>query len=166
MTSPFLLNIADLATPGDSRSEHITAPVDWSLELSSAEHDPPLEADLVVQAVTGGFLVRANVSVSFRHVCHRCLDEFVERHEVSASSMFMREPDDDSYLLTDAVIDVEQMLRDEVLLSLPMLPKCSDTCRGVVSTSGTGLNTAAAGDDADVSGSPFAVLRDLLDPGT
>lgn len=166
MRSPFILNVSDLATPGATRPQRIETSVDWSLEMSAVEPEPPLRADLVLHAVTGGLLVRGTVDVAVRHVCHRCLDEFVAEHRVAVSAMFMPEPDDESYLLARDVIDVEQMLRDEVLLAMPLLPRCGDDCPGVVSDTGDGLNTIAPGDEDDTSSSPFAVLRDLLDPGT
>ena len=167
MRSPSLLNIADL-TPGSERPERVEARVDWGLELSRIDAEVPLVADLVLRGLTGGVLVRGRARVTARHTCHRCLTEFVSEHPVAVSAMFMAEPDDDSYRLPGGVaeIDVEQMLRDEVLLALPLLPRCGEECPGVVSSPGTGLNTGASGDDEDLSDSPFAVLRDLLDRGT
>jgi uncharacterized metal-binding protein YceD (DUF177 family) len=61
-------------------------------------------------------------------------------------------------------IDLEPFLRDEVLLDLPMGPACPDGCREVVTTPESDLNTGSPGDDAE-SGSPFAVLRELFEPG-
>jgi uncharacterized protein len=166
MRSPFILNVADLAAPGSTRVEHLEVGVDWSLEMSRVEEDPPLRADLVLHSLTGGILVRGTITVAARHACHRCLTEFVEQHDVAASAMFMPEPDEDSYPLHGDEIDVEQMLRDEVLLGMPLLPRCDIDCPGVVSNTATDLNTITVGDDEDLSGSPFAVLRDLLGPGT
>ena len=166
MRSPFVVNVADLATPGSQRRDQLAVPVDWALDLSRIEPDPPLSAELVLQSVSGGLLVTGRVRAAVRHTCHRCLIEFVEPHDVAISSLFMAEPDDESYLLDGDEVDLEQMLRDEVLLAMPLLPRCGPSCPGVVSSPGTDLNTIAAGDDEDVSASPFAVLRDLLDSGT
>ncbi|RPI21383.1 MAG: DUF177 domain-containing protein [Actinobacteria bacterium] len=165
MRSPFLVNIADLAA-GSDRRERTEARVDWALELSAADPDMPLVADLELHALTGGILVRGRARITVRHTCHRCLSEFTREHDVPVSAMFMTEPDDDSYELAGSEIDVEQMLRDEVLLAMPLLPRCGDDCPGVVSSPGTGLNTGASAEGDDHSGSPFAVLRDLLDRGT
>jgi len=166
MRSPFLFNVADLAAPGSTRSELIETGVDWALDMSASDPDVPLVAHLELRSLTGGILVRGDVSVAVQHTCHRCLAEYVEEHDVPVAAMFMAEPDDDSYEMTGVRLDVEQMLRDEVLLAMPLLPRCRDDCPGVVSSPGTELNTGASGDDGDLAGSPFAVLRDLLDRGT
>ena len=65
-----------------------------------------------------------------------------------------------AYPIEEAEIDLEPFVRDEALLSLPLLPECPDGCAVVVTTPETDLNTDLPGD-----GSPFAVLRDLLPPG-
>ncbi len=58
---------------------------------------------------------------------------------------------------------ISQMLRDEVMLSLPIVEDCGDDCPGVVSSAETDLNTDLSGDGGE-SRSPFAVLKDLLEP--
>jgi uncharacterized metal-binding protein YceD (DUF177 family) len=56
------------------------------------------------------------------------------------------------------------MLRDEVLLAMPLAPTCSEDCPGLVETSQTDLNGGSA-DEGEEPASPFAVLQDLLGPG-
>ena len=61
------------------------------------------------------------------------------------------------------------MLRDEVVLAMPMIPTCGDDCPGLevdhlVSERESGLNTGAPGDEGAKT-SPFAVLQDLFDDG-
>jgi len=48
-------------------------------------------------------------------------------------------------------------------LSLPIAQDCGDDCVGVVSSAETDLNTDLSDDDGG-SRSPFAVLKDLLEP--
>jgi uncharacterized metal-binding protein YceD (DUF177 family) len=55
------------------------------------------------------------------------------------------------------------MLRDEVMLSLPIVEDCGDDCPGVVTSAETDLNTENSGVDGE-SNSPFAVLKGLLEP--
>jgi uncharacterized metal-binding protein YceD (DUF177 family) len=72
--------------------------------------------------------------------------------------------DDESYPLDGQEIDVEQMLRDEVILSLPLTTTCDDECTSVVEPAPIDLNTDSPEEEGDIR-SPFAVLKDLLDPG-
>lgn len=79
-------------------------------------------------------------------------------------ALFDEADDDESYPLIGQEIDVEQMLRDEVLLSLPLVTTCDDVCSSVVDSAQVDLNTDSP-DDGGASRSPFAVLKDLLEPG-
>lgn len=160
--SPFVCNVADLlGRSGATRPERITAVVDWHLDASRVAAEPPLEADLVLQAVPSGILVRGNISFRAQNTCQRCVDEFDEDRSVAVASLFEREPEDAGYGIEADTIDMEQMLIDETLLALPVFPVCGDACRGVVTKPESDLNTGPSGDER---GSPFAVLKDLFDP--
>ncbi len=51
------------------------------------------------------------------------------------------------------------MLRDEVLLAMPMLPVCGDDCPGIPTGAEPGDD-----DDDETERSPFAALKDLFEP--
>ncbi len=74
------------------------------------------------------------------------------------------EDEDADYVIDGLELDLEPILRDELLLALPLSPTCGPGCKGVVDAAKTGLNTGTPDDDGD-SSSPFAVLRDLLEAG-
>jgi len=81
------------------------------------------------------------------------------------SQMVTSDPEgDDEYHLAGNVLDLEQLLRDEVLLAMPVAPVCGPDCPGLVAVAGSGLNTSTP-DQEDESASPFAALKDLLDTG-
>jgi uncharacterized protein len=155
--SPFVVNVADLLRPdAPPRSVDVRAPAEWSLELSRTLPDPPLVAVLELAAVGGGLLARGTVRVTVEHVCHRCLDPIVEELDVNVAQLYADPAldEDPDYELAGDEIDLEPMIRDEVLLAMPLLPVCGDDCPGTVPG-------APEVEDADTSGSPFAALRDL-----
>ena len=96
--------------------------------------------------------------------CHRCLDTTRSERSAIVGALFDEADDDESYPLDGQEIDVEQMLRDEVILSLPLVTTCEEECSSVVDSAQVGLNTDSPDEEGD-SRSPFAVLKDLLDPG-
>lgn len=163
--SPFLLNVSDLlGNEASSRPVTVTASVDWKVEMIEVFPDPPLEADLMLHPVSGGVAVTGRVRFTTKDTCFRCLRETFTDRDTSIGALFDTGKDDDeTYPLEGYEIDVSQMLRDEVLLSLPIIEDCGDDCPGVVSSAQTDLNTDLSGDDGD-SRSPFAVLQDLLEP--
>jgi uncharacterized protein len=164
--SPFVLNVSDLlGRDASSRTETVEASVDWGIELSKVKSEPPLSALLTLHPVSGGIAVTGSVEFVTKDSCYRCLESTLTERSATIGALFDRTDDDDdeTYPLDGHDIDVEQMLRDEVLLSLPLSPSCGEDCKGLVSSAENDLNTEPSGDEGG-SRSPFAVLKDLLEP--
>jgi uncharacterized protein len=162
--SPFVFNVSDLVgTSASGRSVTVDTTVDWSLELIRLVDDEPVIADMTFHPVSGGVAVTGSVSFVTEETCHRCLRATTTERRATIGALFDKEDDDETYPLDGHEIDVEQMLRDEVLLSLPVVTTCGEDCPGVVDSAQNDLNTGASGDD-DILRSPFAVLKDLLGP--
>lgn len=163
--SPFLVNVADLrrerALP---RPLAINAEVEWGVEMSRVVAEPPLDAELELAAISGGIRVHGTVTVTAHHTCHRCVDEWDEEVDVPVDQLFVdaARADQDDYTYSGDELDLESMLRDEVLLAMPLVPTCPDGCEGLVDSPETDLN-AGTPEEQGESSSPFAVLKDLLD---
>lgn len=162
--SPFVLNVADLVGRDASpRSQVVEASVDWGVELSRIDPGIPIVADLILHPVSDGIAVTGRVDFLTEDSCFRCLTVTRTERSAPVGALFDRTDDDESYPLEGHEIDIEQMLRDEMLLSLPLSPACEGECQGVVSSAENDLNTDPSGDEGE-SRSPFAVLKDLLEP--
>ncbi len=158
----FRFHVADLlAHPGHRRAEVIEAPIDWGLELSRV--GPVLVADLVLESASGGLVVRGTASSMVHHTCHRCLTEWDEDLVVSILEALGVPDDPDGYSLHGDVADLEPVLRDVVLLAVPLMPTCQDGCLGLCSVCGADLNGSSCPGHDDEPDSPFAPLRGLFD---
>ena len=161
MTQDFLVNVADLLDrEAPPRDVEIDIPVDWGLELSTIQSEPPLHVELTLSPLPSGILGRGAMRFRVEHNCRRCLTPYTQEMDLQIAVLFEEDPGEDAYPIEEAEIDLESFVRDEALLALPLLPECPDGCAVVVTTPETDLNTDLPGD-----GSPFAVLRDLLPPG-
>jgi uncharacterized protein len=153
-----------LGNEASSRPVTVTESVDWKIEMIQVAEDPPLVADLMLHPLSNGIAVTGRVRFTTKDSCFRCLRETLTDRETSVGALYDRANDDDeSYPLNGHEIDVSQMLRDEVMLSLPIVEDCGDDCVGVVTSTETDLNTDVPGDEGELR-SPFAVLKDLLEP--
>jgi uncharacterized protein len=161
---PFEFVVSDLLRrAGERRAETISAPVAWEVELSRVVPAPPLEAELVMEGASGGVYVTGTVRAVAEHTCHRCTTTWREPVEVRLAEMLEASGDAD-YMLDGDVADLEAPIRDSVLLALPLVPTCRPDCLGLCATCGGDLNTGACpGHDVE-SSSPFAGLRELLEP--
>ncbi|HSF86591.1 MAG TPA: YceD family protein [Acidimicrobiia bacterium] len=164
--NPFLVHARDLlANPGKVREHTVDASVDWGIELARVSEDHELHADLDLVSTSGGVLVRGAVDVVAATTCARCLAESESEMRIEVAQMVEHgADDDDEYHTTGDDLDLEPILRDEVLLAMPLRPQCEPACEGLVQGSETDLNTPAPG-SARRTDSPFAALQDLFGPG-
>ena len=107
--------------------------------------------------------------------CDRCLEQYnlvlesemqLLLETISEDSWHLREiehvgDDLDTMILDESVVDLDDVLRQQLYLMLPVKSLCSETCRGVCPQCGANLNkeecSCATGDRTN----PFAVLQQL-----
>ena len=162
-TTPFRIPVSDLLNdPSLRRPVAIAAEIDWS--VGEAAVGPGVAAELTLEGGAGGVFVRGTATADVTLTCHRCLVEWVEPLEITLTELMGVPEDPDGYPIHGGVADLEDMLRDALLLEVPLMPTCRADCRGICSVCGGDLNTGACtGHEAEID-SPFAVLRELLEP--
>jgi len=98
--------------------------------------DGRLEIDLVIEAtadggLTGRIAAKGTALGEWTGPCRRCLDPIVAPLEVEVDEIFERQPTEgETWPIDDERIDLEPMLREAALLSLPLVPLCRDECAG------------------------------------
>lgn len=166
MNSPFVFHVGDLRS-GRAEPRAITAEVvvDWAVELSRILPDPPLLFSFQLSPIGGGIAVLGDIAATVSHRCYRCLTDWDEDEVVDVAQLITTDGDeDDDYRLEGESYDFEAMVRDELMLGLPIAPLCGPNCQGLVVETGSDLNTDLSEDERSES-SPFSVLKDLLDTG-
>jgi len=120
------------------------------------------------------FRLVGTVAAELELACSRCLEPYrlpiAAQFDVrylpasEASAAVEREVDaedlETSYYRNDE-IDLNELLREQFYLALPMKPLCSEDCRGLCVQCGTNLNTNACDCAPDRNDSPFAALKGL-----
>ena len=134
----------------DGQRDHLTAAL-----------ATPLEADLTLEGTSGGVFVRGGVRATVEHICHRCLTEWQVPVAMEMAELVGGEGD---YPMDGDEIDLEDPVRDALLLSLPLLPQCREDCLGLCSVCGADLNTGSCPGHDDEPEGPFSALRNLLEP--
>lgn len=161
---PLRFVVSDLVRrPGERRVVHADAAADWSLELSRLVAGEPLSITATLEGVSGGIHASGTGSAVVEHTCHRCNAVWREAIEVPFSEILSSVEGAD-YSLDGDVADLEAPVRDSVLLALPLLPVCRPGCLGLCGRCGADLNTGACAGHEDDTSSPFAGLRQLLQP--
>lgn len=132
---PFVVATAELVRlPGHARSVSVAGALD-GLALSDARvpAGADVEADLQLEVVTDGKLTAVGeVRTRWEGACRRCLRDVGGELVTEVSEVFEPGPADDAdtYPLGADRVDLEPMLRDAVLLALPLAPLCEEGCTG------------------------------------
>ncbi len=122
----------------------VEAPADLGIGVIGVPLGSPVELDLRLESVVEGVLVSGSATVVVRGECVRCLGDVSDELEVDIQELYVYpgvEPDDDlASRLEGDLIDLEPLLRDEVVLALPFQPLCRDDCSGLCVECGANLN--------------------------
>ena len=166
MGSDFVYDVGGVARRTvDAVPGAIAVDPDWRIEFSAVSPSRPVTFSGEITAASGGLLVRGTLEAVASHTCIRCLDEWDEEISLTVAQLVLPEDtneEDPDYTYAGSELDLEPILRDELLLSLPLSPVCRDGCERLVEGQVNDLNTASPSDEPQ-SSSPFAVLKDLLD---
>ncbi|HSN89588.1 MAG TPA: DUF177 domain-containing protein [Anaeromyxobacteraceae bacterium] len=76
-----------------------------------------------------------------------------------AGSFEPEEAEEEAY--TGKVVDLDPILREQLILALPGYPVCGETCRGLCTVCGTNLNERDCGCERKVPDPRWAALKDL-----
>lgn len=137
------------------------------LALELVRVDEPVAFDLSVTALEGGALVEGMLEGRYVTVCRTCLGEDTNGFAFRAAELYQhpgRAPEE-RYVIVDETIDLDPLVRDNVLLELPLNPKCSDECAGLCPECGANLNDGPCGCPERVADLRWAPLQDLLREG-
>ncbi|HLI37549.1 MAG TPA: DUF177 domain-containing protein [Streptosporangiaceae bacterium] len=138
--------------PGATREEARTVPAPDSLHagLSGIPAGAGVEVAVRLEAVTEGVLATGTVAAPVTGECARCLDPLASSVEASFQELYRyaarpAEDDEDSPVLDGSLLDLEQVVRDALVLALPLSPLCSDDCPGLCAQCGVRLAEAGPG---------------------
>ncbi len=137
-------------------------------------------AMLTIKPAGGGvFRLTGTVRGGTSLECSRCLKRFpfrIDASELNVDLMPGNSPGEGAeHELDRSELDVEfyqgdaieplDLVKEQLLLSVPMVPVHSPDCKGLCSVCGADLNTKECGCPRDLKGEtgPFSKLKDILD---
>lgn len=111
--------------------------------------------------------VKLKVEVPAKFLCDRCGDETEKVLTADVSEMFFKNPpSDDCYTYSNFQIDLDPVIEERVVLSVPTQILCKENCKGLCPKCGKRLedgpcNCETIRPDGDKK-NPFADLLDLI----
>lgn len=128
-----LVNVADLRRRlGQRRLEPIEVHLARETVVSSSTLDVPVTGEVTIESIELGVSVLGGVRFGWEGECRRCLEITGGELHVEIDEIFQVGADDDSELLPleGDQIDLVPIVREAVVLSLPLAPLCRDDCPG------------------------------------
>ncbi len=135
-------------------SRSVDAPANLGVEVIGVPDDATVELELRLESVMEGVLVTGTARAPLTGECVRCLEPLERELSADFQEMFSypdaddrsREAesgddaeDEDVLFLEDGLFDLEPVLRDAVVLSLPLQPVCREDCPGLCPDCGARL---------------------------
>jgi uncharacterized protein len=142
--------------------------------MGITETSARLSARLMYQG--GNVLFQGTLKGSMVTECQRCLGPATVPIDVRLNTIYVprgsmeiedlsfnpEEPEDIDYAYHDReVVDLREVLRQQIVLSMPIAPICREECRGLCPVCGADRNREACSCEPEVSLSPFAALKNM-----
>jgi len=132
-----------LEQPGSSRTLRESGPVPGlRTELAAVPEDRRVRAELLLESVVEGILVSGPISGRMTLSCARCLTTFESEFGLDVQELYVIGPigDEEYPIGEDGFLDLEPMVRDAVVLSMPFSPLCRPDCLGLCERCGGDRN--------------------------
>lgn len=149
--SPLVFDTRALGRRAGAMTEVTTtvpAPADLGIEVIAVPEGSPVDLDLRLESVVEGVLVTGTARMEAVGECVRCLTEVRVPVEVDVQELFVHDAspeagyddDEEVSLLVGDLVDLEPVVRDDVVLDLPFQPLCDEDCAGLCPVCGIRLD--------------------------
>ncbi len=165
------ITVSEIPPEGRDIDETLSIEVDEGVFSEASVH-------LHLERVDEDVFVHGDISARTKLACGRCLDEFVSTVSVPVEMSFLPSGDEsggeeqelsaedvNTEYYSDDRIDLDEAIREQILLNLPLKPLCSEECRGICPSCGINLNQESCGCDTKKIDPRLEVLKKLLDKG-
>lgn len=146
---PLVFDIRELGRRAGSMmiaARTVPAPPDMGSGVARVAAGSPMDVDVRFESVIEGVLASGTARAQVNGECARCLDPVAWPETVSFSELYVYElgQDEELPLLAGDLLDLEPVVRDAVVLALPLAPLCDPACPGLCVVCGEKLTTEHA----------------------
>lgn len=158
--------------------------LDLELGKGDPEFKEAFEFKAKIHAVENEAWVDGDFHGTLIQECVRCLEGFESILDIPVAAYYVgqeviaakeqsknsKEDDEDDgeevdcFPILNDRMNLADMLREQLILSLPIQPLCSEQCQGLCLVCGQNLNHRQCGCEIQTGKTPFAALRDKLNP--
>ena len=148
-----IINMKDMAVK--DRPVHLSESIDMTDFLSGRQDmtsSGEVKAEWTVSFTYPTVVVEGSLTVPVTLVCARCLGDVQEVLRIPVRERFTRETPgsdeevaEDLHVVTEDLIDLKPYVEEAVWMSIPYIPLCSESCKGLCPDCGTNRNEQECG---------------------
>jgi uncharacterized protein len=130
---PLQIGVAELRRRlGTRRAVERVVPLDGLAISTASVPDPPeVTVRVELESIAKGIVAEGTVGAAWEGECRRCLRPVSGEVETDVREIFeVDHTEGETYPLAEDTVDLEPMVRDAVLLALPLAPLCGPDCAG------------------------------------
>jgi DUF177 domain-containing protein len=170
---PWKLDLRELGRrAGSMREWHRTvpAPAGWGIEMIGVPEGGQVQLRLRLESVMEGVLVSGQVDVPVTGQCARCLEPVSDTLELDVQELYAyagstteaTSGEDEVRRIDGDYLDLAPLVRDAVVLTLPLAPTCTPDCAGLCVDCGERLDDLPADHSHEVLDPRWAGLAARL----
>lgn len=126
----------------------------------------PVKFKGTVKNTAGIVTLNGQAAFTANVICSRCAEEFSKSFSVNVEhtlvSELQNEDSDEFYLVENKELDLDALICEDIILSLPFVFLCKEDCKGICSQCGKNLNEGECSCKKAVD-PRMAALLELLD---
>ncbi|MBI4688861.1 MAG: DUF177 domain-containing protein [Nitrospirae bacterium] len=158
--------------------EGIELKIDEPLEIDAVKLISLVRGELGIKKVGPEVVIEGEITAEAELECGRCLKNFTAGVNVPVNVMYhpveelntenkheIREDALDLGFYFGDEFDVPELLKEQIILNIPMKPLCSETCKGICPKCGIDLNVANCSCKEKDVDPRFNALKKLLAKG-
>lgn len=170
-----LLNLAKIRTARE-RFDQVYPPATFPADGEGFAVSAPVTLGFDIDKDKDHFQLAGRLTTTLELACSRCLEAYPLPVDATFDLRYQprstqpahpeREIEEDDFTTAyydDDAIDLEQLVREQLYLAVPMKPLCADACRGLCPQCGTNLNREACACRVGWDDPRFAALKALRD---
>ena len=176
---PWKLDLRELGRRAGSMREWdatLPAPAGWGVEMIGVPEGALVQLHLRLESVMEGVLVSGQVDVPVAGQCARCLEPVTDSLELDVQELYAyagstteaTSEEDEVRRIEGDSLDLAPLVRDTVVLSLPLSPVCDEDCSGLCVGCGQRLDDLPADHTHEITDPRWAGLAERFasSPGT
>lgn len=168
-----LISLSEIMNTKD-KVEHFLVPIEMEKFIYNGNAYEFARKDPVELTITNlgnkKVLIEGSVKLSLIILCSRCLKELTYPMDISInkeidfklSEAERAEDLDEANYITGYNLDVDTLIKDEIIIDFPMKLLCSEDCKGICMHCGTNLNEKSCDCDNTVADPRMSAIRDIF----